>query len=129
MRFTEKKAKEILYFLARRIGAKTIQIHHADYYVHHADYYSNKQYVCCVYWDNGWNSRLWNSQLSNPDRVITFSAFRCNMWTNALKKLLDESNDGFDVCVCDKNTHGFVTVIPANCSIEKLLVEYDLDNE
>ena len=121
MRFTEKKAKEILDFLARRIGAKTIQMHHADYY-------DNVQYVCCVYWDNGWNSRLWNSQLSNPDQVIMFSAFRCNMWTNALKKLLDASNDGFDVCACDKNTHGFVTVIPANCSIEKLLVEYDLSN-
>ena len=121
MRFTEKKAKEILDFLARRIGAKNVEIHLADYY-------DNMQYVCYMFWDNGWNSQLWNSQLSNPDRVIMFSAFRYNMWKNALKKLLDASNDGFDVCVCDKDTHGFVTVIPANCSIEKLLVEYDLDN-
>ena len=121
MRFTEKKAKEILDFLARRIGAKNVEIHLADYY-------DNMQYVCYMFWDNGWNSQLWNSQLSNPDRVIMFSAFRCNMWTNALKKLLDASNDGFDVCVCDKDTHGFVIVIPANCSIEKLLVEYDLGN-
>ena len=126
MRFTEEKAKEILDFLARRIGAKNVEIHRANYY---ANYDGKTNYVCCVCWNNNWNSQLWNSQLSNPPQIIVFSAFRHNMWTSALKKLLDASNDGFDICAFDNNlTHDFVTVIPVNCSIEKLLVEYDLDN-
>ena len=108
---TDKKAKEILDFLARRAG-----------YCSFAVFYSISEYMPCVLEETGCMKHSLY-QIIKPSPIGSKILLSNVNYRNVLSNFLKYSEDGYDI---ETDNIGEI-FLPAHSSLEQILVEMDLE--
>jgi hypothetical protein len=125
MNMTEEKAKEVLDFLARKIGYDGIQLYeHNDFWttVFWPKIFGNKPfYIRCIAYRDCTNDIATTAFLYHKLGVPIITP---NRYDEALRHLIELSSAGEEITY-DNRVKVF---LPAYSSLEEILIEMDLDN-